>query len=59
MNSMSVRRLISPHLTKLAVALSIIACVLAPAAFAQEKAAPTIDVAQKLAGFDEFMAKTA
>jgi CubicO group peptidase (beta-lactamase class C family) len=58
MNPISLRRFISARLIRVAVALSIVTCVMVSAAYAQDKTAPAIDVTQKLAGFDAFMEKT-
>ena len=58
MNLISKRRLTLTRLTKLTVALSVLSVGLITSAFAQDKTAPTVDVTQKLAGFDAFMEKT-
>ena len=51
-------RLTLTRLTKLAVALSVLSVGLTTPALAQDKTTSTVDVSQKLAGFDAFMEKT-
>lgn len=58
MNFISKRRLTLTRLAKHTVTLSVLSVGLITSVFAQDKATPTVDVTQKLAGFDAFMEKT-
>src|SRR2546425_3404464 len=46
------------RLIELAVSLAVVSCALTTSISAQDKSTPTIDLTQKLAGFDVFMEKT-